>query len=165
MTCLFAISNNRSRRGVTPMAVSSCAGSQVSSEPVSTRQETGSVASSSFFGLTAVTLTRNKLITQSSLTRIRVNSIPQILARVGDLAGQGARRHRHRRGEEHLRFLVAHAAGEIAVRRADALYAGLVDAAKRVYRAAETRGAPGVFRHLHAGVHEDVPDGRVAPIR
>jgi hypothetical protein len=57
-------------------------------------------------------------------------SILQILARVCDFSGNCARGHGRRRREEHLRFLVTHAAGEIAVRRADARDAGFVDAGK-----------------------------------
>ena len=78
------------------------------------------------------------------------NLISQILARVGDLAGQRTRGHRHRRREKHLRFLVAHATGEIAIRRADAVDARFVDATERVHRTTEARGATGIFRHLHA---------------
>ena len=64
-----------------------------------------------------------------------------------------------RRGNTFDSF-VTHAAGEIPVRRADAVDARLlVDAAKRVHRSAEARGAAGVLGHLHARAHEDSPDG------
>src|SRR5262249_36938801 len=88
----------------------------------------------------------------------------QKLARIGYLAGESARRDRGRAGQEHLAFLVSHAPREIAVRCADALKR-LIHAAERVHRAAQASSTSGVFSHLHTGIHEDLPDGLVAPTR
>src|SRR5262249_40512556 len=44
---------------------------------------------------------------------------------VRDLALDGARVHRERTGEEHTRFFVAHAAGEIAIGGANARHGGI----------------------------------------
>ena len=89
----------------------------------------------------------------------------QILPRIHNLSGNRARGNRHRRCEEHLRFFVAHAAGKITIRRADAFDARFVDAAKGVNGAAQARGATGVLRHLHAGVGENFPNRFFAPTR
>ena len=40
-----------------------------------------------------------------------------------------------------------------------------VHAAKGIHRPAETGGAAGIFRHLHAGCHEDFPDRLLIPMR
>ena len=87
-----------------------------------------------------------------------------VFAGIGDPAGQRARRDGRGRGQEHLRFLVAHAAGEITVRGADALH-GCVHAAEGVHRAAQTCGATGVLGHLHSGVDEYLPHCLFAPQR
>lgn len=65
-------------------------------------------------------------------------------------------------GEEYLRFLVAHAAGEIAVRGADTLEARLFEVAKRIHGTAEARGAAGGFRLAHPGTIQ-VCLGRSSP--
>src|SRR6266576_1286214 len=83
--------------------------------------------------------------------------------RISNSASDGAGRDGRGAGEKYLRFLVAHAAGEITVRGADAFEAGFVDAPKRVHRPAEARGATGVLRHLHTGTDEDFPNRLAAP--
>ena len=58
----MAVVNIRFLRGVIPAPVRTSAGSQVSSDPVSTSASSGCVTISSRFGLRAVTLTLNILI-------------------------------------------------------------------------------------------------------
>src|SRR5207248_11777158 len=64
-------------------------------------------------------------------TSTRSRPSPQILARVGDDAVHGAGGHGQRAGQEDARLLVAHAAGEVAVGRADAAHRA-VEPAERV---------------------------------
>jgi len=60
-----AVANIRLRRGVIPALFNTSAGSQVSSEPMSTSASKGLVANSSLLGLRATTLTLNVLIVES----------------------------------------------------------------------------------------------------
>src|SRR5205809_828414 len=87
----------------------------------------------------------------STRNRMPVGSLPfstEMFARVGDLSGHGAGRNRHGRGEEDLRFLMAHPAGEVAVGGADAFHRR-IHPAECVDRPAQASRATGVFRHLH----------------
>ena len=76
------------------------------------------------------------------------------IPRVGDRAGDGTGRHGQRAGQEHLRFLVAHAAGEVAVGRADAAHRR-VQPAEGVARPAQAGGARRLA-DLGAGRQEDL---------
>src|ERR1043165_4861979 len=59
---------------------------------------------------------------------------------------------------------MSHAAGKITVSGADAFH-GTVHAAKSVHWAAQARGAARIFRHLHASIDENLPDGFLSPLR
>ena len=81
---------------------------------------------------------------------------------IGDFASEGARSNRGRGGEEHLRFLVAHATGEIAIGGADAFHRG-IHTAESIHRATETGSATSVFSHLDASGKKNVPNRLLAP--
>ena len=66
--------------------------------------------------------------------------------------------------QEYLGVLVAHAAGEVPVRGADA-FERRVHPPKRVHRAAQARGAAGIFGHLHPCGDQDFPNCLVVPSR
>src|SRR5713226_5420148 len=63
----------------------------------------------------------------------------QVISRIGDDAGEGAGGDGQRAGEVNARFPVTHAAGEVAVGRADAAQ-GSIEPAKRVARPTQACG-------------------------
>src|SRR5438477_5375374 len=95
-------------------------------------------------------------------SRNKAPASAQKLPRISDSAGDRAGRHCHGGGQKHLRFLVPHAAWEIAVGGADALHRR-VDPAELVGRSAQARGATGVFGHFHPGIHQDFPNRFFTP--
>src|SRR6266498_1719903 len=104
---------------------------------------------------------------RSSLTRaFRKTSVrrrsTQVFSRISYPAGHRAGGDRKRRGQEDLRFLVAHTAREIPIRGADALQ-WRVHAAESVNRPPQAGSAAGVFGHLHASLDEDLPNRPVSP--
>src|SRR5690606_6777334 len=62
--------------------------------------------------------------------------LADVLPRIGDAPGEGARGDGVRAGEENLRLLVAHAAREVPVRRADAIHRR-IQAPKGIHRTTE----------------------------
>src|SRR5437762_11849837 len=86
----------------------------------------------------------------------------QILARISDFTGDGAGGDGRRGGQKDLRFLMTHPPREVPVGGADA-FERRVHAPKGVHRPAQASCAARVLRHLHACIHQDFPNGFLAP--
>ena len=86
----------------------------------------------------------------------RLDRRTDILAGIGDVTRQRTCGHRQRRRKVHRRLRAAHAAGEVAVGRADADFCGL-QPAEGIHRPAEARAAA-AGAHRAAGIHQDVFD-------
>src|SRR3984957_398269 len=97
-------------------------------------------------------------------TEDKWNESTQIIARVGDMPGQRTGSHGGWRSQEDLRLLVAHSAGKIPVRRADALQ-GRVHASECIHRATQASRASRVLGHLHPCIHQDLPHRFTLPPR
>src|SRR5690606_23420057 len=148
----------RLRRGVNPAAVSTSAGSHVSSEAGSRRPAIGGVCRLAVARSTAPTRTSHAPCADPVLgTYFR-----EVLTRVPDSPCDGTGGNGRGARDERLGFLVTHTPREVPVGRADALH-GLVHAAECIHRPSKARGAARILRHLNPGGNQDLPHGAAIP--
>src|SRR5262245_49392720 len=81
------------------------------------------------------------------------------------MSSQRTGRHSRWAGQKHLRILVSHAARKVAIRRADAFDAGLIDATERIHRSTQTCRTTRIFCHSNPSIDDNLPDGLVPPAR